>query len=300
MSDLVCVGSVFIDDIVYPDGRTQMGVLGGGAIHAAAGMAVWGERPGLAVRIGTGLPAHIAPFLTRHFDLEGLSPLAYPQVRAWQVFEYDGTRRELIRTDMVQPFQDGPAPHELPTAWQEARGLYLLLDGANFMRWRNHHRALLTLWEPNQPYMVHKHAGEFKRLMARTGIVSPNTKEARAMFGFLNPESLVSEMLAHGAEVVALRMGAEGSLVATKSAPNPLYIPAVPVETLVDVTGAGNTYCGAFLAGWVRTGSALQAGRWGAVAASFCLEGHGVIDLARPDLLSERDRRRYWIERETS
>jgi sugar/nucleoside kinase (ribokinase family) len=296
MVDLVCIGSVFIDDIVYPDGRTKMGVLGGGAVHAAAGMAVWGERPGLAARVGTGLPASVGPYLTRYFDIDGLSPVDYPQIRAWQVFEHDGTRRELMRVDIVQPFQDGPAPHELPDAWQDAKGLYLVLDGANFMRWRNLYRGPLTLWEPNQPYMVGKHATEFKRLLSRTAIVSPNTQEARAIFGFLNPESLVSEMLANGAEMVVLRMGSEGSLVATKSEPKPLYIPAVPVPSIVDVTGAGNAYCGAFLAGLIRTGSALQAGRWGAVAASFCIENNGAIDLSRSDLIPERDKRMKWLE----
>lgn len=299
MVDFVCIGSVFIDDIVYPDGRTRMGVLGGGAVHGAAGMAVWGERPGLAARVGTGLPEDIGPFLRRHFDIDGLAPLDYPQIRAWQVFEDDGTRRELMRVDIVQPFQDGPAPHELPAAWQEAKALYMVLDGTNFMRWRNHYRKPLTLWEPNQPYMVAKHAADFKRVLSRAGMVSPNIQEARAIFGFLNPESLVSEMLANGAETAVLRMGVEGSLVATRSAPKPLYIPAVPVEKVEDVTGAGNTYCGAFLVGWLRTGSVLQAGRWGAVAASFCIETNGVIDLSREDLVPERDKRLKWIEAQT-
>jgi len=300
MVDLVSIGSVFIDDIVYPDGHTRMGVLGGGAVHAAAGMAVWGERPGLAARVGTGLPGGVGPFLTRHFDIDGLSPVEYPQIRAWQVFEHDGTRRELMRVGIVQPFQDGPAPHELPDTWTNAKGMYLVLDGANLMRWRNHYRGPVALWEPNQPYMVREHAAEFKRIVSRATIVSPNMQEARAIFGFLNPESLVSEMLANGAETAALRMGAEGSLVATRSAPKPLYIPAVPVDNVVDVTGAGNTYCGAFLAGWVRTGSALQAGRWGAVAASFCIETNGVTDLERADLISQRDKRLKWIEKQTT
>lgn len=296
MVEFVTVGSIFIDDIVYPDGGTEMGVLGGGAVHAAAGMALWGERPGLAARVGTGLPKHIAPLLAQHFELDGLSPVEYPQIRAWQVFEHDGTRRELLRVDIVQPFMDGPPPYELPNDWQTAKGLYIVLDGPNFMRWRNHYRKPMICWEPNQPYMVREHAAEFKRLLPRAGLVSPNLREARAIFGFLNPESLVSEMLANGAETVALRMGEEGSLVATKSHPAPINIPAVPVEKIVDVTGAGNAYCGAFLVGLIRTGSILQAARWGAVAGSFCIEALGIIDLARPDLIEERDKRLKWLE----
>lgn len=37
-SDFIVVGSVIIDDIVYPDGRTSIGALAGGG-HAAYGMA---------------------------------------------------------------------------------------------------------------------------------------------------------------------------------------------------------------------------------------------------------------------
>jgi bifunctional ADP-heptose synthase (sugar kinase/adenylyltransferase) len=273
-----------------------MGVLGGGAVHAAAGMAVWGERPGLAARIGTGLPAHVRPFLERYFDLEGLSLVDFPQIRAWQVFEEDGTRRELMRVDITQPFQDGPPPQSLPVSWQSAKGLYLVLDGHGMLRWRNNHRQPQLFWEPNQPYMVREHATEFKRLLPRAEMVSPNLLEARAVFGFLNPESLVSEMLANGAEIVALRMGEHGSLVATRTNSTPIHIPAVPVPHIKDVTGAGNAYCGAFLVGWIRTGDILQAGRWGAVAASFCIETTSTIDLARTNLSKERDVRLKWLE----
>ncbi len=296
MVDLVSIGSVFIDDIVYPDGRTDMGMLGGGAVHAAAAMVVWGERPGLAARVGTGVPDEARAYLERHFALEGLSAVDFPQIRAWQVFEADGTRRELMRVDITQPFQDGPPPQTLPPEWQSAKGLYMVLDGHGLLRWRNMHRQPTIMWEPNQPYMVREHAAEFKRLLSRAELVSPNLLEARAVFGFLNPESLVSEMLANGAEVAALRMGENGSLVATKAEPRPVYLPAVPVERIADVTGAGNAYCGAFLAGWIRTGDATEAGRWGAVAASFCLEATGVIDLVRPGLIEERDKRLAWLQ----
>ena len=294
--DLICIGSVFIDDIVYPDGRTVMGVLGGGAVHAAAGMAIWGERPGLAARIGKGTPAYVRPLLEHYFNLEGMSPIDYPQIRAWQVFEEDGMRRELLRVDIAQPFRDGPAPKDLPPSWKAAKGLYLVLDGTNFVRWRNQYPQPQLMWEPNQPYMVREHAAEFKKLLMRNDIVSPNLLEARAIYGHLNPESLVREMLANGTEIAVLRMAEQGSLVATKANPTPTHIPAVPIEHIVDVTGAGNAYCGAFLAGWIRTGDAVQAARWGAVAGSFSLESTGIIDLRRKNLTAERDRRLKWLE----
>src|SRR5262249_30927918 len=45
----------------------------------------------------------------------------------------------------------------------------------------------------------------------------------------------------------------------------------------VDVTGAGNAYCGGFLVGLAETGDLGQAGRYGAVSASFALEQFGAV-----------------------
>ena len=60
--EFIAVGSVIIDDIVYPDGRTSMGVLGGGGAHAAYGMALAGARPAL---VGHGRRGPAAPISAR-------------------------------------------------------------------------------------------------------------------------------------------------------------------------------------------------------------------------------------------
>jgi sugar/nucleoside kinase (ribokinase family) len=49
------------------------------------------------------------------------------------------------------------------------------------------------------------------------------------------------------------------------------------VEKIVDVTGAGNAYCGGFLVGLAETGDLAQAGRYGAVSASFALAQFGAM-----------------------
>ena len=76
--------------------------------------------------------------------------------------------------------------------------------------------------------------------------------------------------------VAVLRMGEAGSLVAGQGEA-PVAVPAVPVSRIVDVTGAGNAYCGGFLVGLAETGDLGQAGRYGAVSASFALEQFGAM-----------------------
>lgn len=282
----VCIGSIFIDDIVYPDGRTSMGILGGGGVHCASGMLVWGERPGLMATYGDGLPEAVSKRLHRDFDMRGVVKLDLPQVRAWQVFEWDGRRRELMRVEQVDPFIHLPRPIHLPEAYRQAKAVCILRYADGFMEWREAFPKALIMWEPDQHYMLPENAAEFRRTLQYAPMVSPNLLEASLIYGTDNPNELTDAMLADGTELVALRMGESGSIVATSK--ERIHIPAVPVATVVDQTGAGNTYCGGFMVGWYRTRDLRQAGYYGAVAASFTLEHTGV--LAEPDTF-ERDKR---------
>ena len=101
-------------------------------------------------------------------------------------------------------------------------------------------------------------------------------------------------MLDDGASIAALRLGEKGSLVGQRGAPDLITVPPVPVPRIIDQTGAGNTYCGAFLVGWVETGDLRMAGCYGAVAASFSLEVTGIAD-PPPDLIAQRDARYRWV-----
>src|SRR5262245_43495987 len=120
----LCVGTVIIDDIVFPDGVTRMGVLGGGSTHAAAGMLVWGQRPCLCSYIGNDLPPILRTRLERDFDSQGWIALDLPQVRAWQIFEWDGKRIEIFRNDSADTFLIGPEPDQVPGVYRPVKGVH--------------------------------------------------------------------------------------------------------------------------------------------------------------------------------
>jgi sugar/nucleoside kinase (ribokinase family) len=110
-------------------------------------------------------------------------------------------------------------------------------------------------------------------------IVSPNLAEARAVYGELSPNNLLDTMFEDGAQMVALRMGEAGSIVARRSTQERYIVPAVQTS-VVDQTGAGNTYCGALLWGILNGLKLSEAAAAAAVAASFCLEQIGILNPA--------------------
>lgn len=289
----VCMGSVILDDIVFPDGRTEMAVLGGGGTHAVGGMNAWGVKPGLLGAVGKDLPEAIATRLADMCDLRGMIHLDMPQLRAWQVFEWDGRRTEIFRDEAMVPYLDVPAAADATPAYQGAKAIHVLREAAGLREYRARFPQAVLLWEPEQAYMVAGNRDEFSAALRLADIVTPNLLEASLVYGDTHPASLLRRMLDNGAKIVVLRLGEAGSIVGKQGETQYLRVPAVPVRELVDVTGAGNTFGGAFLVGWHETGDLAAAAAYGAVAASFCCEQLGVLRYT-PDLDALRAERFDW------
>ncbi len=277
--DFLAIGSIIIDDIVYPDGRTSMGVLGGGGTHAAYGIAFAGETPGLVGLVGEDLPADIRARLEADFDCAGLVWTPHPQVRGWQIFEWNGIRNEIFRVEVIEPFMFGPAADDSALPFDSARGFTLLRGPRHVASWRERFPAATLLWEPVRVFMLSADREAFLAGIAQADIVSPNLHEAAAMYGIDDELEIMRRLLADGAKVAALRMGELGSLVARQGDAEAHSVPAVRVADVVDQTGAGNAYCGGFLVGYCREGDIAMAGCYGAAAASFTLEHVGCARL---------------------
>ena len=268
----IAIGSIIIDDIVYPDGRTSMGVLGGGGTHAAYGIAFAGEKPALVGLVGEDLPGDIRARLEADFDCTGLVWTHHPQMRGWQIFEWNGVRNEIFRVEVIEPFMFGPAADSPDVPFERARGFTLLRAPEQVAGWRARFPDAVLLWEPMRIFMLSADHEAFLTGITQADIVSPNLHEAQTMYEIEDELEIMRRMLADGVEVAALRMGELGSLLARSGDGQAHYIPAVAVDEVVDQTGAGNTYCGGFLVGYCRERDIVAAGCYGAAAASFTLE----------------------------
>ena len=80
--DLVVLGNLLVDDMVFPDGRTRMAEPGGATLYAALGASLWGLSAGVASVRGDDYPASALDALTaRGVDLSGVCPPAQPRHR---------------------------------------------------------------------------------------------------------------------------------------------------------------------------------------------------------------------------
>ncbi|MFO1038787.1 MAG: sugar kinase [Geminicoccaceae bacterium] len=110
---------------------------------------------------------------------------------------------------------------------------------------------------------------------ARADIVLPGVDDARQLLGKdLSADAICDFYLGQGAKIVALTLGADGALVATPERRQP--IAARRVASL-DATGAGDTFDGAFLTEWLRTGDPFRSGVYANAAAALSTLGQGAV-----------------------
>ena len=278
-TDFLAIGSVIIDDIVYPDGRTSMGVLGGGGTHTAYGMVLSGEKPSLGAIVGGDLPEDVRLRFENDFDTSGLIWIEHEQLRGWQIFEWNGKRSEIFRSEVSHPFLFEPYADNPNITYTSVMGLTVLRDPEYVESWRKRFPDAILLWEPDRGYMMTGNYEGFLVGIPHADIVSPNLLEAQAVYRIKDELEIIRRLLADGVKVVALRMGEKGSIVAEQGSSIAYHIPALAVPEIVDQTGAGNTYCGGFIVGWCRHRDLVTAGSYGAVAASFALETIGVTNV---------------------
>lgn len=112
-------------------------------------------------------------------------------------------------------------------------------------------------------------------VMRLCDILLPSLDDVAAITGLREPDALVDWCLGLGAKTVALKLGEQGALLATPS--QRWRIPPHPCR-MVDATGAGDTFGGAFIARLLAGDGVPQAGRYAAVAAALSTEGYGAVE----------------------
>lgn len=279
MVDLVAFG-VIIDDIVYPDGSTRMAVLGGGGPQTAFGMRLWSPSVGIVAGIGTGFSTIVKDWTNvSGIDGSGLRVSDVPTPRAWQLLEHDERRTQVWRVplDVVQT-QLGRSIDHLPDVYRKARGFHFGLHpdepDLEFIEALRDLGCVVSI-EPFKPADRLPDRRALAALLSRTDIFSTNQIEARSLVGGNEPLDQARRLLDSGASIVVLRLGSRGSIILDGKTGAGYQVPVVPGR-VVDPVGAGNAYCGAFIAGWVQTRDLKTAGLYGSVAASFLVEQIGV------------------------
>jgi len=134
----------------------------------------------------------------------------------------------------------------------------------------------LKLWP------LHRAKAIIHQTISMADIVLPSMEDARALTGKTNAEDIVRLYLEMGPEVVVLKLGAEGALLASRketeggSAMRLQKFKPYNVESR-DMTGAGDTFDGAFVVGYLAGWPLERCMRFANAAAALTTTGLGAV-----------------------
>ena len=117
-------------------------------------------------------------------------------------------------------------------------------------------------------------------LLALTDILIVNEGEGQAISGHAEAMAIGEALAGRVARAVVVTLGRRGAMLF--EARGPVHVLAPPVVEVIDTTGAGDAFTGAFAARWSADGDAAAALAWGVTAGALACTAKGAA-ISCPD-----------------
>ena len=286
MNPILTVGSVAFDTVKTPFGEASR-VVGGAATYFAVAASFFTEVRVVAV-VGEDFGAEsINVFDGRRIDLAGLQRVPGETFRWKGEYSLDLNTRKTIYThlNVFENFQPVIPENFRPTPF-----VFL----ANI-----HPRLQLEVLEQVQApsfvaldtmnYWIEGTPDELAKVLKQVHVVIINDEEARELSGELNLIKAARAIQGMGPQRVVIKRGEHGVLMTRGD--DFFAVPGMPLETVFDPTGAGDTFAGGFVgylaaAPQVTDEVVTKAIIAGSALASFAVGDFGLDALLR---LTESD-----------
>lgn len=119
-------------------------------------------------------------------------------------------------------------------------------------------------------------------VLAHIDVFMPSDQEVESLFRNdptdMDAKRCAEWFAARGPGLVVLKLGSDGVLVHERSSRQFWHVPALPVRAL-DATGAGDAFCGGFMADLVKNGDPVRAAITGSVSASLAIQDYGALHI---------------------
>jgi len=113
-------------------------------------------------------------------------------------------------------------------------------------------------------------------LISGVDLFLPGQEEAELLLGPGTPEEHAEKFLALGVKQVVLKLGPEGSMVASTNGVQ--RVPGFRVKRVVDAIGAGDGFAAGYLAGWLRGWAPVECARIANACGALATQVTGDIE----------------------
>jgi len=287
---LLIVGTVAFDQVETPAGSSGK-ILGGAATYIGLAASHLTRNIGIVSVVGDDFPRqYLQYFDSRGIDTTGLKIVKGGKTFFWSgKYHTDMNNRDTLATELnvLANFDPVVPPHaknskylmlgNLTPAIQKSvvgqmatRPALVAMDTMNF--WMN------TAWD------------ELVEVIAMVDLLTINDEEARQLSGEKQTLKAAMKILEMGPKYLVIKKGEHGALLFGEG--KMFFAPAMPLENIVDPTGAGDTFAGGLM-GYIAKKNEVSfetlktALIYGAALASFTVEEFGtkrLLEITETDI----------------
>lgn len=275
MSMLV-LGTVALDTVKTPFGmRTQM--LGGSAVHFSMSCRLF-TPVHLSAVVGKDFPKrHTALLRKKGVVLDSLEQ-SEGKTFQWEG-KYAGDLNSAITLDTRLGVLSTFSPHLAPPQKHITNVFLANVDPDIQREFMGMVKRPTLVGLDSMNYWIHSKRDSLLKLLKKVTVYVANDQEAKDLSGEDSLIKAAKALCDKGPRMVLVKKGEHGAFLYSKNFI--VTIPAYPTDRVIDPTGAGDTFAGAFMgylagAKKIRQASVRKAIAYGTVAASFNVEGFGV------------------------
>lgn len=271
MSILV-VGSMALDSVRTPFGEVEE-VLGGSAMFFSVAASFFGEVRLVAV-VGEDFPEeHISFLASRDVDIRGLRRMPGKTFRWEGYYEYDLNDAHTLDTQLNVFEEFDP---DIPEEYRDSDYVFLanIHPGLQLKVLEQVRSPRLTICD-TMNYWIENEREQLVETISEVDYLLLNDTEARELADEPNLIMAGRKLLEMGPERVIIKKGEHGVIMLGEE--GFFSLPAYPLETVFDPTGAGDSFGGGFLGSLSRYkemgGEEVRRSVvYGSVIASFVVE----------------------------
>ncbi len=277
---LLVVGTVAFDTIESAYGKVDR-VVGGAAQYASYAASYFTEDIRLVSIIGDDFPQdELEELRSRGVDLKGLKVVKGGKSFFWAgKYHDDMNGRDTLVTDLNVLADFDPV---LPDSFKHSQ--YILLGNLtpdiqiSVIEQLEVKPQLIVLDTMN--FWIDIALDSLLKAINLCDVLTINDEEARMLSGEFSLVKAAAKILDMGPDFLIIKKGEHGALLFDRN--NVFFAPALPLEKVVDPTGAGDCFAGGFLGHIAKTQDLTfenmkRAVIYGSAMASFAVEDFGNI-----------------------
>jgi sugar/nucleoside kinase (ribokinase family) len=278
MNKLLIVGTVAFDAIETPFGKRDK-ILGGSAPYIGLSASQFHVQSAIVSVVGGDFPkSYLESFQAHQINTSAIEIIAEEKTFFWSGrYHKNMNARDTITTDLNVLTKFNPI---VPDAFKDASVVVLgnlePANQANVISQLTNPKALIILDTMN--FWMDNTLNELLEVIKSVDVITINDEEARQLTGENSLVVAARKIYEMGPQFVVIKKGEHGALLFNED--KVFSAPALPLETVFDPTGAGDTFAGGFSGHLTQTNdfsfeNMKRALIYGSAMASFCVEEFG-------------------------